>query len=151
MATITLQVVREDGTLKTKEELQAEYEAQLTVFIERRENELVLLAAAEKFGGINNAISYLISQRPKVVLSPEDEADLALGAALCPPGVKSEEPALNYIFAHPGCLSTEVRREVGLDGPGNENRWAYVLKKLGQHKQIRKEGNRASLRFFAES
>ena len=53
------------------------------------------------------------------------------------------EKAVNYIFAHNGCLSKHVREALDL----SKNQWAYTLQKLGEDPRLRKTGDRRSLRW----
>ena len=52
--------------------------------------------------------------------------------------------AVNYIFTHSGCLSSEVKKALN----PTDNEWAYTLKKLGSDPRLRKDGDRRSLRWF---
>lgn len=59
----------------------------------------------------------------------------------------THQKAVNYILAHNGCLSGEVKRVMQQQGV-TDNEWAYTLKKLGNDARLRKEGDRVSLRWF---
>lgn len=54
------------------------------------------------------------------------------------------QKAFNYIMAHNGCLSGDVKKALNL----HDNQWAYTLKVLGNDPRLRKEGDRRSLRWF---
>ena len=54
------------------------------------------------------------------------------------------QKAVNFIFAHNGCLSGDVRKAMNV----SDNQWAYTLKLLGSDPRLRKEGDRRSLRWF---
>ena len=53
------------------------------------------------------------------------------------------EQAVNFIFAHNGCLSSEVKKAMNT----TDNQWAYTLKLLGNDPRLRKSGDRISLRW----
>lgn len=54
------------------------------------------------------------------------------------------QKAVNFIFAHNGCLSSEVKKAMDT----SDNQWAYTLKLLGNDPRLRKDGDRRSLRWF---
>ena len=146
---LTIRIQNEDGTLRTREEVQAEAQEQFNTILKVKDAEKVLLDAADALGGLNRAISFLMSQRKETPLTEEDKRDIAIGEMLCPMDPAVDEPARNYIFTHSGCRSTEVREAVGLGGAEGKNRWAYILQKLSKDPQIQKRGNRNAMRFFA--
>lgn len=59
----------------------------------------------------------------------------------------THQKAVNYILAHNGCLSGDVKRVMQQQGV-TDNEWAYTLKKLGNDPRLRKEGGRINLRWF---
>lgn len=64
-----------------------------------------------------------------------------------PESESTHQKAVNYILAHNGCLSGEVKKAMQSQGV-TDNEWAYTLKKLGNDPRLRKEGDRVSLRWF---
>lgn len=56
----------------------------------------------------------------------------------------TQQKAVNFILAHNGCLSGDVKKALNVP----DNQWAYTLKKLGEDPRLRKEGDRRSLRWF---
>ncbi len=57
------------------------------------------------------------------------------------------QKAVNFIFAHSGCLSGDVKKAMKAQGV-SDNEWAYTLQKLGNDPRLRKEGQRVALRWF---
>lgn len=147
--TITLSLHKEDGTPKSRQELDDEVKQKIEVLAGQLQDQQSLMSAARKMG-LDQAISYLVAQKKQEPLSPEEEEMVAIGKALCPDmGLSVEEPAVNYVLTHPGCSTHEVREAMGLNGEHGKNRWQYVLKKLGENPKVRKAGNKTRLRFFA--
>ena len=56
----------------------------------------------------------------------------------------TQEKAVQFIFAHSGCLSSDVKKAMGV----SDNKWAYTLKLLGEDRRVRKQGDRVSLRWL---
>lgn len=59
------------------------------------------------------------------------------------------DTAVNFIFAHNGCLSAEVKKATKEAAGITDNQWANILLKLGNNPKLRKEGERVHMRWFA--
>jgi hypothetical protein len=57
------------------------------------------------------------------------------------------QKAVNFIFAHNGCLSGEVKRTMMLQG-ATPKQWMIALKRLNEDPRVRKEGVTRSTRWF---
>lgn len=60
-----------------------------------------------------------------------------------PDPASQESKAVNYILAHPNCLSGEVKRAIG----ASDNTWAYTLRKLKSNRQVHSEGELRNMRW----
>jgi len=59
----------------------------------------------------------------------------------------SFDHAVNFIFAHPGCRSGDVKRHVKEVAGITDNQWANILVKLGNDRRFRKEGEKINMKW----